>query len=65
MDSTTKEDLYRLDYIKNGQLHEKNILYKIREQTKAHGNISSATNANKVIFVLIYKDLGKINYIFP
>lgn len=64
MNSTTK-DLYRLDYIKNGQLHEKNILYKIREQTKAHGNISSAINVNKVILVLIYKDLGKINYIFP
>ena len=44
---------------------KKIFLYKIRDQTKAHRNISSATNVNKVIIALIYKDLGKINHIIP
>lgn len=32
MDSTTKEDLYRLDYIKSGQLHEK--IFYIKSESK-------------------------------
>lgn len=46
MDSTTKENLYRLGYIKNEQLQcKKNILHKTREQTKPKE--TSAANVKK------------------